>query len=72
MAADTTALLVARQVVAVDLRLDRIDGLDQLGGDVRRQELGQIEEGALADKFPAQMLGVGLLERRCGSDGALE
>lgn len=58
MAADAAALLVARQIVAVDLRLDSIDGLEQPGRDIRREEVRQIEKRTLPYKLLPQALGI--------------
>jgi len=47
VAADTPTLLVAGQIIAVDLWLDSINGRDQLGRHFRAEELRDVEKSAL-------------------------
>jgi hypothetical protein len=58
MSADTAALFVARQIIAVHRVGHGIHGTHQLRGDLGGQELLEVEEGALLPKFAAQRLGV--------------
>ena len=62
VAADTATLLVGRQVVAVDEALDRLSGGDQAPRDFARQELRQMQKGALLHELAAQRRRVESLE----------
>jgi len=54
MPADTAALLMTRQVIAIHRVADCADSADQLCGNLGRQKILDVEEGALADVFAAQ------------------
>jgi hypothetical protein len=56
--ADTATLLVPGQIVAVDLRLDRINGRNQLRRYFRAEELREIEKGALPYELAPELIGV--------------
>ncbi|GAA5237871.1 hypothetical protein BMMON2_06930 [Burkholderia mallei] len=54
VAAHAAALLVARQIVAVDLRHERARAVRDAAGEILRQEFVQIEERVLARELAAQ------------------
>jgi hypothetical protein len=55
MAAHAAALLVTRQVIAIDRTIDRADGVDETLNHARRQKFRQVKEGPLGDEVAPQL-----------------